>query len=632
MSDTTSTGYVRPRLLAGAALLACCVTLGSCSDSSGTEFGGTPAEMEVLGGNAQDGTVGEELPDPLVVKVTDARGRPVRGQLVNWRVTRGGGSVFAGSAITDSKGEARERWTLGTVAGAAQQVEARAVDNQSGAALVFATFTATATAGTVTALAAVTTGALQGTAGTALSTPIIVRASDQYGNPASGAFVTWEASAGGSASPATSAADGEGKASTTWTLGSTASAQQLTARSGTAMPVTFTATARSGGVARLEVISGDGRDGTVGLPLEEPIVVRAVDALGNAVGDIHVSWSVRSGGGSVSPTTSITSSSGLAQAAWTLGTTLGTQTVAASAPGVADAIFTATAKAVPTGALQWSVLAAGGSVSLGKAWAASPTNIVAIGIDRRTVYRFDGSTWRAESIGAPDDAELTGIWGSSASDIYIIGNAYASTGIFHFDGAAWRPVTEAGSRGRNMIWGRGPNDIYVANQGETLAWNMQHFDGVSWTNAHIGPYDYTSRPWYCPAAVFVGGSADDVFAADQCGGEYVYQDGSWPRTDVRRTEMWGTAGIGTYGVDGDGVWVRSSGPNGTYSSLGGPGGSSIWGTSPSDIFVAGAGVHHYDGSAWRQEVDGGSYFHVRGFGGSEVVAVGSDGRVVRGTR
>jgi hypothetical protein len=613
------------------------ILAGSCSDSTGTGDGGPPAEMIVLDGNEQEGTVGEELPEPLVVKVTDERGRAVRGQLVNWRVTHGGGSVFAGSSITDSRGEARERWTLGTVAGASQRVEVRAVDNQSGAALVFATFTATAKAGPVTSLTAVTTGTLVGTAGAALPTPIVVRATDQYGNSASGASVTWEATGGGSTSPATWTADGEGKASTPWTLGTASGSQQLTARSGTATPVTFAATARAGGVSRLEVVSGDGRDGTVGLPLDEPLVVRALDALGNAVAEVTVTWSVRSGGGTVSPTTSTTNESGVTQTTWTLGMAAGTQTVAASASGVQEVLFTATAKAVPTGSAQWSVLAAGGSVSLKTVWAASPTNIVAIGADNRTFYRFDGSEWRTESVGAPTGQDLESVWGSSASDIYVVGGSGPGwSGIVRFDGSSWQQVTGAQYYGRTMVWGRGPNDVYVATNGSTLSGNMWHFDGSSWRDVHVGPYDYTSRPWYCPQAVFVGGSADDVFAADACNGEYEADDSGWNwiRTDIRRMAMWGALGSGTYGVDGSGVWIRTgSGQSGSFSLLSGsPSGASLWGTSGSDLFVAGSGIHHFDGSSWTQALDGGPYLYVRGFGGSEIVAVGSNGRVVRGTR
>jgi len=97
--------------------------------------------MSVVSGDGQQGTPGAELPDPLVVRVEDARGRPVPGQIVNFRVVSGGGSVFAGAAISNRNGLAQERWTLGF--GDLQRVEARAIDPATGDPLTFAVFTAT---------------------------------------------------------------------------------------------------------------------------------------------------------------------------------------------------------------------------------------------------------------------------------------------------------------------------------------------------------------------------------------------------------------------------------------------------------------------------------------------------------
>src|SRR3989454_4789121 len=94
-----------------------------------------PVSVQVVSGDLQSGPPGKELPNPLVVKVVDANGLPQSGQLVNFRVTSGGGSVFAGAALTSLSGIAQERWTLGTNPADSQRVEARAVDNVTGQAL-----------------------------------------------------------------------------------------------------------------------------------------------------------------------------------------------------------------------------------------------------------------------------------------------------------------------------------------------------------------------------------------------------------------------------------------------------------------------------------------------------------------
>ena len=306
------------RALPPAALLLPLVVGWSCRDATGTDAAGPPAEMVVLGGDGQSGPVGEPLRDPLVVKVVDGRGKAVRGQLVNWRVTTGAGSVFAGSALTNKDGEAREWWTLGTVAGAPQSVEARAVDGETGARLVFATFTATATAGTAATLAAVSGGGQEGTAGAPLPQPVVVRAVDAFGNPVPDVVVTWAAANGGAVTPS-STTDVSGQAGAMWTLGTTAGPQTATASVAGATGATFTARATADEPATVEVYAGDNQEGPVGEPLPAPVAVLVRDAHGNATPAVRVDWSVTVGAGSASPGFSMTGDDGVASTQWTLG-------------------------------------------------------------------------------------------------------------------------------------------------------------------------------------------------------------------------------------------------------------------------------------------------------------------------
>jgi hypothetical protein len=101
-----------------------------------------PASLQIVAGNQQTDTVASTL-DPIVVRILDAEQKAVLGQIVNFVVIQGGGSVFAGSAITNDEGQAQEIWTLGTTAGE-QALEARAVDATTGEALVFGSIRAMA--------------------------------------------------------------------------------------------------------------------------------------------------------------------------------------------------------------------------------------------------------------------------------------------------------------------------------------------------------------------------------------------------------------------------------------------------------------------------------------------------------
>lgn len=119
----------------------------SCSDDPLGPVFGAPASLIIVSGDVQEGFAGEELPAPLVVEVTDSLDQPIPQQLINFVVTSGGGSVFAGAALTNAQGRAQERWTLGPIVGDTQRLQARAVDPNSGAPLVFASFRAVAARG-----------------------------------------------------------------------------------------------------------------------------------------------------------------------------------------------------------------------------------------------------------------------------------------------------------------------------------------------------------------------------------------------------------------------------------------------------------------------------------------------------
>ena len=101
--------------------------------------------------------------------------------------------------------------------------------------------------------------------------------------------------------------------------------------------------------------SGDAQSGAPGAQLPSPLRV-TVHQGGVPEPLVTVTWTVSSGGGSVSPATSITGGSGIAQTIWTLGPSAGAQSVQASASGVSGSpvTFTATAQ-IPTASATVSV-------------------------------------------------------------------------------------------------------------------------------------------------------------------------------------------------------------------------------------------------------------------------------------
>ena len=94
--------------------------------------------------------------------------------------------------------------------------------------------------------------------------------------------------------------------------------------------------------ARIAAVSDRTGDAITGAELEDSLVVRVFDANDRAVPGAEVSWGAQ-GGGSVSPSVSLTDSKGRARTSWTLGTRTGPQLAMAqvlTVDGPQDVIFT----------------------------------------------------------------------------------------------------------------------------------------------------------------------------------------------------------------------------------------------------------------------------------------------------
>ncbi len=230
----------RPALFAFLGLVVSCAGDPTGSDPRG------PVQFSIVSGDGQIGLAGEELALPITVIATDANQRPIPGQIVNFVVTAGNGSMFAAAAQTDANGVAADIWRLGTIAGAAHAVEVRSVD-ASGVKHIFGVFTATAVGGPPVSLTKVGGDGQTATAGTPVPIPPAVRLIDQYGNVSPNQSVLFTVgTGGGSVVGASAISDAQGVATVGgWTLGPSAGAQTLvaTAVALAGSPVTFSATA-----------------------------------------------------------------------------------------------------------------------------------------------------------------------------------------------------------------------------------------------------------------------------------------------------------------------------------------------------------------------------------------------------
>ncbi|HET9151805.1 MAG TPA: hypothetical protein VFN83_08845 [Gemmatimonadales bacterium] len=175
--------------------------------------------------------------------------------------------------------------------------------------------------------------ALTGTVGAKVASIPVVRLTLD-GNPAPGREVQFLVSGGGSIEVVSERTDTAGLASPgAWTLGTAARPQTLTARINGVAAQVFTAVAKAGPIATVDLVAGNKQTGAVGTPLPTSLRVRLADHYGNPVLNEPVTFAVTAGHGTILGDQPMTDSLGLASAGtWTLGDA-GVQLVRASAAG-----------------------------------------------------------------------------------------------------------------------------------------------------------------------------------------------------------------------------------------------------------------------------------------------------------
>jgi hypothetical protein len=198
-----------------------------------------------------------------------------------------------------------------------------------------------------------------GPAGLALPTQVRVKVVDRLGAAVAGATVGFvPADGSGTVAAATVVSGADGTAATTWTLGTNVLLPQTNTASLAGVATTnFTATAVAGAPASLTMVGGSGNQATlVGTAVAGPPAVRVADAFGNPVAGITVVFTVASGGGSLAGATQVTNNLGVATVgSWTVGSSVGANSVTATVPSLALGTLTFLATAVAE---------AGGIVSL----------------------------------------------------------------------------------------------------------------------------------------------------------------------------------------------------------------------------------------------------------------------------
>ncbi|MBN2356020.1 Ig-like domain-containing protein [candidate division KSB1 bacterium] len=303
----------------------------------------TPAVMiKKPEGDNQLTNVGQTLPKPLAVQVTDMYGNSIAGHPVSFSVTSSDGWINDQktiSVITDAAGNAQALLRFGKTPGVytvsvSTLYHNRALENSP------AIFTATAVS-LPAFLLQISADSTFGVAGQLMPEPLRVRVTDDLGYPIPNYTVNFIVRRGGgtidSRTEVLTMTDLNGVASVTPTLGSSvgannnifeAQAYKEAGKNLQGSPKKYYVSAKKSLAAVLEKVSGDGLAAQAGDYLPQPLVARVLDHLSRPVAGHDVTFKVIAGGGKLGKTqlniiTIKTDNNGLAQVTYRLGNQLG---------------------------------------------------------------------------------------------------------------------------------------------------------------------------------------------------------------------------------------------------------------------------------------------------------------------
>jgi dipeptidyl aminopeptidase/acylaminoacyl peptidase len=115
------------------------LSLAACGDDPAFPTDNGPIQVSVVAATTGIVQSGQEI--PVTVTVLKSGGKPYPNFLLNFNVLEGGGRMFGGAALTNSKGVAKDIWTIGFGSCQRNTIAVRAVDGTTGMGTTYFTQT-----------------------------------------------------------------------------------------------------------------------------------------------------------------------------------------------------------------------------------------------------------------------------------------------------------------------------------------------------------------------------------------------------------------------------------------------------------------------------------------------------------
>jgi hypothetical protein len=261
------------------------------------------------------------------LRVMDSRGKPMPNIPVGWEIATGGGRVSPATVQTNASGEARAEWTLGTVPG--QNSLTASVEG-----IPPLTFTVTAEPAAPAKITLQSEVPATAVVGATISPALAVLVRDRFDNPVPGIPVRFAVTAGGGTlAGGTQVTNAQGIATLeTWTLGTVAGTNTVSASVEGLPPVAFSATATPAEPAKIMPRGQTPAADIIGANIDPAPSVVVRDRFDNPVPGISVRFVITAGEGTLAGAAQTTNAQGVATLErWTLGSVPGQNRLTAQA-------------------------------------------------------------------------------------------------------------------------------------------------------------------------------------------------------------------------------------------------------------------------------------------------------------
>ncbi len=338
---TDSTGLAQARYLLGANAGVNFIEAKAFDSSTGAQLNNSPvrftetgkksqpSQLTKVSGEGQSAGPGQQLPDPLKVKVLDLSGQPIQGISVKFGVLLNDGNIISTNPVkTDMYGIA----TATVVVGRTRGVNMYSAYLPDAPAITTVSFTATTENGEATRLTYVSGNDQSGTVNRTLALPLCVRTEDAYGNPVPNVPVNFAVIEDATVQAAGTLAGGlkasivhsggDGIACITFTPGTRAGLNRVQATSAGLQPtnIVFSLYGKADYPYCMTDASKTSLRGQVNQPMIDPIQVLVADQYGNPAGGGIVQFVVMPQSGSLVENAVVYSNSnGIASVHWKLG-------------------------------------------------------------------------------------------------------------------------------------------------------------------------------------------------------------------------------------------------------------------------------------------------------------------------